>query len=147
MQEGLQEGRQEGLQEGRRQEARGLVCRLLERRCGRLGEGQRQRLADLPLESLEALSEALLEFSGLADQDRWLASQGPQGWRPSFLWQRLHWIELAPSAADASQGTADIALPPMAPLGSTLQPILGLLLQPRERSPERCAAIRRQALR
>ncbi len=72
-------GLQEGRQEGRRQEAIALVCRLLVRRCGPLGERQRQRLADLPLESLEALSEALLEFRTLADLETWLASHRPEG--------------------------------------------------------------------
>ncbi len=78
--EGRLEGLQEGRQEGRRQEAIALVCRLLVRRCGPLGERQRQRLADLPLESLEALSEALLGFfRSLADLEIWLSSHGPKG--------------------------------------------------------------------
>jgi len=72
-------GLQEGRQEGRRQEAIALVCRLLVRRCGPLGERQRQRLADLPLENLEALSEALLGFRSLADLEIWLSSHGPKG--------------------------------------------------------------------
>jgi predicted transposase YdaD len=74
LQEGLQEGRQEGLQEGQRSEALSLVLRLLPRRCGVLSESVKERIASLPLPTLEALSEALLDFTSLADLETWFAA-------------------------------------------------------------------------
>ena len=61
--EGRQEGRQEGLQEG---EAN-VTLRLLTRRCGPLNDATTARIQALPLEKLEALAEALLDFKGPAD--------------------------------------------------------------------------------
>jgi predicted transposase YdaD len=68
-QEGLQEGRQEGLQEGEAS----VTLRLLNRRCGPLRDATAARIKALPLEQLEALAEALLDFSGPADLSAWLA--------------------------------------------------------------------------
>jgi predicted transposase YdaD len=68
-QEGLQEGRQEGLQEGEAS----VTLRLLNRRCGPLSDATAARIKALPLEQLEALAEALLDFSGPADLAAWLA--------------------------------------------------------------------------
>ena len=62
-----------------RGEARGeaqLTLRLLNRRCGTLSEASTARIQALPLEQLEALAEALLEFSGPADLEIWLATHG-----------------------------------------------------------------------
>ena len=64
---------QEWMAEG---EARGeakLALRLLGRRCGPLSEATTARIQALPLAKLEALSEALLDFSGPADLAAWLA--------------------------------------------------------------------------
>ena len=71
-QEWIEEGRQEGRQEG---EAT-VTFRLLNRRCGRLGNATAARIKALPLEQLEALAEALLDFSGPADLAAWLAEHG-----------------------------------------------------------------------
>ena len=71
-QEGLQEGRQEGLQEGRLEEAAAMTLRQLSRRCGSLPETTIMRIQALPLEQLEALAEALLDFQGPADLADWL---------------------------------------------------------------------------
>ncbi len=68
-------GRQEGRQEGRQQEACALLGRQLERRFGSLPSALKTKLQDLPLESLEALSEALLDFQILGDLQAWLAMQ------------------------------------------------------------------------
>jgi predicted transposase YdaD len=68
-QEGLQEGRQEGLQEGEAS----VTLRLLNRRCGPLSDATAARIKALPLAQLEALAEALLDFSGPADLAAWLA--------------------------------------------------------------------------
>ncbi|MGB3295846.1 MAG: DUF4351 domain-containing protein [Phormidesmis sp.] len=72
-QEGRQEGWQEGRQEGQRDEAALLVSRLLEKRFGELSEDRRATVEALPLSALEALSEALLDFTSSADLPTWLA--------------------------------------------------------------------------
>ena len=70
VQDGLPEGRQGGRQEG---EA-ALALRLLTRRCGPLSEATTARIQSLPLEQLESLAEALLDFQGGDDLAAWLAS-------------------------------------------------------------------------
>ena len=60
-----------------RGEARGetkVTLRLLNRRCGSLSDATTARIQALPLEQLEALAEALLDFTGPADLDAWLAA-------------------------------------------------------------------------
>jgi len=69
-QEWLAEGRQEGRQEG---EA-AVTLRLLTRRCGPLSEATTARIQTLPLEQLESLAEALLDFQGPDDLEAWLVS-------------------------------------------------------------------------
>jgi len=71
---GRQEGRQEGLEEGRRDEAAAMTLRQLNRRCGPLSEATTAQIQALPLEQLEALADALLEFQGPADLAAWLAT-------------------------------------------------------------------------
>jgi predicted transposase YdaD len=72
LEQGLQQGLQEGRQEGRQQEAATLLLRQLERRCGPLNDRQRQTLAAMPLERLEDLGVAVLDFQGPADLVAWL---------------------------------------------------------------------------
>jgi len=50
-----------------------MAIRLLNRRCGPLGETATARIKALPLEQLEALAKALLDFTGSADLAAWLA--------------------------------------------------------------------------
>ena len=71
-QEWIEEGRQEGEARGRSAEAVAVTLRLLNRRCGPLNEVATARIQALPLEQLEALAEALLDFSGPADLTAWL---------------------------------------------------------------------------
>jgi predicted transposase YdaD len=72
LQEGLQEGRQEGRQEGERD----LALRQLRSRCGPLTSQQIACVRSLPLEKLEALGEALLDFHGPDDLNAWLSAAG-----------------------------------------------------------------------
>ena len=74
VQDWLAEGRQEGREEGRQQEAASVTLRLLVRRCGPLSEATTARIKSLPLEQLESLAEALLDFQGADDLEAWLAS-------------------------------------------------------------------------
>ena len=69
-QQWIEEGRQEGRQEGEAQGEAKVTLRQLNRRCGPLTTTA--RIQALPLEQLEALAEALLDFSGPADLTAWL---------------------------------------------------------------------------
>jgi predicted transposase YdaD len=71
-QEGLQEGRQEGRQAGRQEGEITITLRQLTRRCGPLSQATTDRIQALPLEQLETLAEALLDFQGPADLGNWL---------------------------------------------------------------------------
>ena len=70
----VQEWLAEGRQEGRRDEAAAMTLRLLNRRCGPLTAATTARIQALPLEQLEALADALLDFHGPADLASWLAA-------------------------------------------------------------------------
>ena len=74
VQDWLAEGRQEGREEGRQQEAASDTLRLLTRRCGPLSEATTARIQSLPLEQLESLAEALLDFQGADDLAAWLST-------------------------------------------------------------------------
>jgi len=50
-----------------------VTLRLLNRRCGPLSEATTTRIQGLALEPLDALAEALLDFTGPADLAAWLA--------------------------------------------------------------------------
>ena len=67
-QEWIEEGRLEGAAQG---EAK-VMLRQLNRRCGPLADVTTARIQALPLKQLEALAEALLDFSGPADLAAWL---------------------------------------------------------------------------
>jgi predicted transposase YdaD len=71
--EGRQEGQQEGEAQGRRVEAASMTLRQLTHRCGTLSPATTARIQALPLEQLEALGLALLDFSGADDLAAWLA--------------------------------------------------------------------------
>jgi predicted transposase YdaD len=70
VQDWLAEGRQEGCQEGEV----AVTLRLLNLRCGPLTGATTDQIKALPLERLEALAEALLDFHGPADLGTWLAA-------------------------------------------------------------------------
>jgi predicted transposase YdaD len=69
---GLGEARGEALGEAR--EAAKVALRQLARRFGSLSEATTARIRALPLVQLEALAEALLDFSGPEDLASWLAA-------------------------------------------------------------------------
>jgi hypothetical protein len=62
---------------GIEQGERSLVLRLLNRKVGVLSESVSAQINALSITQLEALGEALLDFSGLHDLDEWLAEQEP----------------------------------------------------------------------
>ena len=59
---------------GEAREAAKVSLRQLKRRCGPLSEATTARIQALPLEQLEALAEALLDFRGPEDLVAWLAA-------------------------------------------------------------------------
>ncbi|MEB3337649.1 MAG: Rpn family recombination-promoting nuclease/putative transposase [Leptolyngbyaceae bacterium] len=71
-QEIYQEGEAKGEVKGRAEGERSLVLRLLTRRVGEVPAQLRSQIEVLPLEQLEALGEALLDFRAIADLETWL---------------------------------------------------------------------------
>lgn len=75
---GYERGKEEGKEEGKQEQAYALVLRQLQRRVGDLPAEVRDRVQGLSLEKLEALGEALLDFTALGDLLDWLqANQTP----------------------------------------------------------------------
>lgn len=72
IEKGRQEGRQEGRREGRQDATVHLVLRLLRKRVGPLSEEREARVRRLPIERLNALGEALLDFQNAGELDAWL---------------------------------------------------------------------------
>ncbi|MBE9004686.1 DUF4351 domain-containing protein [Fortiea sp. LEGE XX443] len=71
-QEGLQQGVQQGVQQGLQQGEQQLILRQLNRRLGNLELSLVDQIQKLSIEQLEALGEALLDFSTVADLEAWL---------------------------------------------------------------------------
>ena len=65
---GIKKGRQQGLQEGSAE----IVLLQLHRRFGALDEASHAHISALPVEQLQELSVALLDFSTLSDLENWL---------------------------------------------------------------------------
>ncbi len=62
-----------GIEIGKQQEALLLVSRQLNRRLGSIEDTLIDRVRSLSVEDLEALSEALLDFTSVADLTNWLS--------------------------------------------------------------------------
>jgi len=67
--------KEEGREEGREAMAN-AITRQLTKRLGELPQQVRTSVLGLPLPTLEELSEALLDFTSLADLQAWLTQQG-----------------------------------------------------------------------
>ena len=65
-------GKQRGLEQGRFQGEADLVIRQLTKRLGALSGAQEKTIRGLMLEKIEALGEALLDFTSPSDLTRWL---------------------------------------------------------------------------
>jgi len=61
-----------GIEKGKQEEAATLILRLLKRRVGEIGAEVEQQVSAMPLEKLEELGEALLDFTGASDLQNWL---------------------------------------------------------------------------
>jgi predicted transposase/invertase (TIGR01784 family) len=74
MEQGIAEGEQRGRTEGRTEEARSLILRQLTRKLGlsTLPASTEAQIQSLVLPQLEALGEALLDFSSVEDLSMWM---------------------------------------------------------------------------
>ena len=61
------------MQQGRQQEGANLVLRQLNRRLGLVSDNIESQIRQLPVEQLEDLGEALLDFTSEIDLINWLA--------------------------------------------------------------------------
>jgi len=68
-------GEQRGEQRGELLEAQKLVKRQLKRRVGEIEKSLIKQVEALPVEELEELGEALLDFSTVANLEQWLKSK------------------------------------------------------------------------
>jgi flagellar biosynthesis/type III secretory pathway protein FliH len=75
-QEEYRKGYQEAYQEGRREEVIIFIRCLAQRRFGALSSEMAQQMAAMPREKGEALVEAFLDFSSVADFEDWLRGSG-----------------------------------------------------------------------
>jgi len=73
IEEGRQEGEARGEARGRAAEAAAMAIRQLNHRCGPLSAATTARIQALPLQQLESLADALLDFAGDDDLASWLA--------------------------------------------------------------------------
>ncbi len=69
------EAKEEGREKGREEGERTIVLRLLNRRVGNIPEALLSQIQGLSVEQLEALGDALLDFSSLTDLEGWLQGQ------------------------------------------------------------------------
>ena len=71
---GVAEGEARGEARGKAREAAKVTLRQLNRRCGPLRAATTAEIEALPVERLEALAEALLDFQDTTDLTKWLSS-------------------------------------------------------------------------
>ena len=69
-------GEARGLERGRNEEGRALVLKQLARKLGKIEPEIRSRVSSLPLDRIESLGEALLDFTQMADLSAWLDANG-----------------------------------------------------------------------
>jgi predicted transposase YdaD len=63
---------QQGADQGEQKGEANLVLRQMVRRCGEISIEQQTQIRSLPIDQLENLGEALLDFGGMADLENWL---------------------------------------------------------------------------
>ncbi|MEM8502837.1 MAG: DUF4351 domain-containing protein, partial [Cyanobacteria bacterium P01_D01_bin.1] len=75
IQQGMQQGIYKGIRQGQQQTLQKMALRLLTRKIGELPEEVTLSVKDLSFDQLESLSDALLDFTDLADLTTWLKVQ------------------------------------------------------------------------
>jgi predicted transposase/invertase (TIGR01784 family) len=68
----IEQGIQQGIQQGAQRQAAALALRQLQRRFGVLDAETQERIRALPVERLEKLSDALLDFQARSEVTEWL---------------------------------------------------------------------------
>ena len=76
--EAHEQGLQQGLERGRAREAANIITRQARKRFDTLTPEDETSIRQLALNSLEALSEALLDFSSIDDLRVWLSDRAPR---------------------------------------------------------------------
>jgi predicted transposase/invertase (TIGR01784 family) len=74
--EGREEGQKKGLEEGREKGQLSLILMLLNAKFGQLSQSQQAQIQSLTTDQLQALGIALLEFTDMADLQRWFDRLG-----------------------------------------------------------------------
>lgn len=69
------EAKEEGREEGKVEGERTIILRLLNRRMGNIPDTLLSQIQGLSLEQLEALGDAMFDFSALADLEGWLQGE------------------------------------------------------------------------
>jgi predicted transposase YdaD len=72
--EGRNEGESIGLERGKVEGERALVLKQLTLRLVKVSDNLQERVNDLPVEKIELLGEALLDFTSVADLEKFLDS-------------------------------------------------------------------------
>ncbi|WP_411267975.1 DUF4351 domain-containing protein [Nostoc sp. PA-18-2419] len=75
---GLNREEPRAIREAKEEGERKVILRQLNRRVGNIPDAVLSQIQGLSVEQLEALGDALLDFSTLADLERWLQGQ-PRG--------------------------------------------------------------------
>lgn len=75
--EGIRIGLEQGIEKGRQQGEILVILKQLERRFGRVSQASVKRIEKLPLESIEELAVALLDFEKPSDLTAWLKANAP----------------------------------------------------------------------
>jgi Domain of unknown function (DUF4351) len=76
IEKGIEQGIKQGIEQGIERE-RSLILRQLTRKIGTITPNIEAQIATLSVSQLESLGEALLDFAGSADLDKWLKSHQP----------------------------------------------------------------------
>ncbi len=67
-------GYERGKEEGKHEQGRTLILKILQKRLGELPQQARSHIQDLSLNQLDALGDALLDFTSIADLLNWLSA-------------------------------------------------------------------------
>jgi hypothetical protein len=123
---GVALGEARGVALGQAQGEAKVTLRQLIRRCGPLSAEQESLIRSLPLQRLEALAEALLDFEGMADLAAWLAANAkisgggldedggsmPASFLMAYCQKVLPWPAAAFLRVALQPGIENLAFPP-----------------------------------
>ncbi|MEM9216873.1 MAG: DUF4351 domain-containing protein [Cyanobacteria bacterium P01_F01_bin.150] len=76
--QGIEQGIEQDIEQGKQELGRSLILRLLTRQVGELSESTVEQVNQLPVDALEFLGEALLDFDQMVDLNQWLTEYQQQ---------------------------------------------------------------------